>query len=272
MHDGQPRPRIIAIANQKGGVGKTTTAITLAAALAELGRDVLIVDLDPQGNASTGLGNYAADRRHTSYDVLLNRLPLAETIIATNVTRLALCPASSDLSSMDMEMAADSQRLTRLRDAFLPLIASTDSPEFVLIDCPPSLNLLTLNALIAAHSVLIPLQTEYFALEGLSQLMLTIREVRQAANPGLRIEGVLLTMYDRRNNLTVQVEEDARQTLGDLVFKTVIPRNIRLSEAPSHALPVTVYDPPSRGSEAYRALAAEILGQLPANASEGRST
>lgn len=251
-------PRIIAVANQKGGVGKTTTAINLAAGLAELGARVLIIDLDPQGNASTGLGIDPRARKMTSYDLLIDEAPLTDVIQPTGMRSLSICPANADLSSADIELVSNEKRSFLLHDALRqPVMASLDF-DFVLIDCPPSLSLLTVNALVACHSVLVPLQAEFFALEGLSQLMLTIREVRQTANPDLRIEGVVLTMYDGRNNLSQQVESDARQTLGDLVFRTVIPRNVRVSEAPSYALPVLSYDPNSKGSEAYRALAREI--------------
>jgi chromosome partitioning protein len=256
-------PRIIAIANQKGGVGKTTTAINLAAALVEKGTRVLVVDLDPQGNASTGLGVEAKDRRLTTYDLLMEDAPVIDVVRRTAFDRLYLCPANADLSSTDMQLVTNEKRSFLLHDALRhPGIESLDL-DVVLIDCPPSLSLLTVNALVAAHSVLVPLQSEFFALEGLSQLMLTIREVRATANPRLRIEGVVLTMFDGRNNLSQQVEADARATLGDLVFQTVIPRNVRVSEAPSFALPVLSYDSMSRGAVAYRDLAAEIIARHP---------
>ncbi|PTE23796.1 ParA family protein [Cereibacter changlensis] len=251
-------PRIMAIANQKGGVGKTTTAINLAAGLAELGAKILLVDLDPQGNASTGLGVEAQDRIKTTYDLLLDDAPLSEVIQATKFSTLFICPANADLSSADMELVSNEKRSFLLHDALRQPAMQDFGFDYILIDCPPSLSLLTLNAMVACHSVLVPLQSEFFALEGLSQLMLTIREVRQTANAGLRIEGVLLTMYDKRNNLSQLVETDARQNLGDLVFKTLIPRNVRVSEAPSYAMPVLAYDTTSKGSEAYRALAREI--------------
>lgn len=250
--------RIIAIANQKGGVGKTTTAINLAAGLTELGGRVLLVDLDPQGNASTGLGIDPGMRKLTTYDLLIDDAALADVIQPTGVDRLFICPSNADLSSADMDLVANEKRSFLLHDALRQPAIDVFSFDFILIDCPPSLSLLTVNALVACHSVLVPLQSEFFALEGLSQLMLTIREVRETANPDLRIEGVLLTMYDGRNNLSQQVENDARQNLGDLVFKTVIPRNVRVSEAPSYALSVLDYDSTSRGSEAYRLLALEI--------------
>lgn len=254
-----PGPRIVAIANQKGGVGKTTTAINLAAGLAEAGARVLLVDLDPQGNASTGLGIGPKQRKRTSYDVLIEEMPASEAIQPTAIPRLLIIPANSDLSSTDMELVSNERRSFLLRDALRQVSMDEYGLDFIVIDCPPSLNLLTVNAMVAADSVLIPLQSEFFALEGLSQLMLTIREVRQSANPALRIEGVVLTMFDGRNNLAQQVEKDARATLGDLVFPVVIPRNVRVSEAPSYALPVLSYDSTSKGSEAYRALAHELL-------------
>ena len=254
-------PRIIAIANQKGGVGKTTTAINLAAALAELGHGVLIVDLDPQGNASTGLGSMPDTRRKTTYDLLLEGIPLETVAVETSVEGLFLCPGTTDLASADIELVSHERRSFLLRNALRRRTELTEQLDYILIDCPPSLNLLTVNAMVAADSVLVPLQSEFFALEGLSQLMLTLREVRQGANPSLRIEGVVLTMFDGRNNLSLQVEEDAREALGELVFDTRVPRNVRISEAPSHAMPVLEYDSASKGSAAYRALASEILAR-----------
>ncbi len=252
-------PRIIAVANQKGGVGKTTTAINLAAALAETGQRVLVVDLDPQGNASTGLGIDPAERDLTTYDLLVEDAPLQDVIQDSGIPNLSIIPATVDLSSADIELISNEKRSFLLHDALRQIAMDEYSFHYILIDCPPSLNLLTVNAMVAAHSVLVPLQSEFFALEGLSQLMLTVREVRQKANPQLRIEGVVLTMFDRRNNLSQQVEEDARDNLGDLVFQTIIPRNVRLSEAPSFALPVLSYYPNSLGAQAYRALAQDIL-------------
>lgn len=252
-------PKIIAVANQKGGVGKTTTTINLAAALTEVGKRVLVVDLDPQGNASTGLGIEVEDRELTTYELLLEDIDLKEVIQATQFDGLHIVPATVDLSSADIELISNEKRSYLLHDALRQTQMDDFAFDFILIDCPPSLNLLTVNAMIAAHSVLVPLQSEFFALEGLSQLMMSIREVRQTGNKELRIEGVVLTMYDRRNNLSQQVEMDARTNLGDLVFKTMIPRNVRVSEAPSFAMPVLSYDGQSKGAVAYRALAQEVM-------------
>ncbi len=252
-------PRIIAIANQKGGVGKTTTSINLAAALVECGLRVLLVDFDPQGNASTGLGVEATQREMTSYDLLVDDAALEDVIQDTAIEGLGIVPATVDLSSVDIDLISNEKRSFLLHDALRQTAMDAFRWDYILIDCPPSLNLLTVNAMIASHSVLIPLQSEFFALEGLSQLMMSIREVRQIANPKLRIEGVVLTMFDKRNNLSQQVEADARNNLGELVFKTVIPRNVRVSEAPSYAMPVLTYEPKSQGAEAYRALAQELI-------------
>ncbi|MGZ9809132.1 ParA family protein [Pseudoroseicyclus sp. H15] len=250
--------RIIAIANQKGGVGKTTTAINLGAGLAEQGRRVLLVDLDPQGNASTGLGIERDDREVNTYDLLIGEADLAAAARPTTFPNLSVIPATTDLSSADIDLINNDNRMRLLRQALRP--EDTDF-DMILIDCPPALSLLTLNALVAADALLVPLQAEFYALEGLSQLMLTVRELRAGPNPDLRIEGVVLTMVDRRNNLASQVEEDARENLGELVFETVIPRNVRLSEAPSFARPVLEYDSNSTGAFAYRALAAELIAR-----------
>ncbi|MDA7423405.1 ParA family protein [Thalassococcus lentus] len=259
-------PKIIAVANQKGGVGKTTTTINLGAALSESGSKVLIVDLDPQGNASTGLGIEPEDREFTTYELLLEDVDLQEVIVPTMMDGLSLIPATVDLSSADMELISNEKRSFLLHDALRQPQIDGFQFDYILIDCPPSLNLLTVNAMVAADSVLVPLQSEFFALEGLSQLMLTVREIRQTANPKLRIEGVVLTMYDNRNNLSQQVEADARDNLGELVFSTIIPRNVRVSEAPSYALPVLSYDSTSKGALAYRALAKELVEKNGKNA------
>ncbi len=256
-------PKIFAVSNQKGGVGKTTTTINLATGLVESGARVLLIDLDPQGNASTGLGIAQDRRKLTTYDVLLEEASISSAILETSIPNLFICPANADLSSADVELVANEKRSFLLQDALRQLELDRYKLDFVLIDCPPSLNLLTINAMIAANSVIVPLQAEFFALEGLSQLMLTIREIRQTANPALRIEGVLITMFDSRNRLCHQVEADARATLGDVVFETVIPRNVRVSEAPSYAMSVLEYDSSSKGAEAYRALTAEVLKRNP---------
>ncbi|WP_347138231.1 AAA family ATPase [Paracoccus sp. SSK6] len=249
---------VIAIANQKGGVGKTTTAINLGAALAMAGHRTILIDLDPQGNASTGLGVTVEQRHKTIYDLLAGPEALSECAVSTRIENLSLVPATSDLSSADMELAQTKDRTRLLRRK----LEDAPAGSIVLIDCPPALGLLTVNAMVAADAVLVPLQAEFYALEGLSQLLTTVKHVRQSGNPALRINGVLLTMSDYRNNLSQQVEADARATLGDLVFPTVIPRNVRVSEAPSFAQPVLLYDPSSKGSAAYRQFAAEFAARL----------
>ncbi|NJS14918.1 MAG: ParA family protein [Sphingopyxis sp.] len=251
----------IAVANQKGGVGKTTTAINLATALAASGWKTLIVDLDPQGNASTGLGIKQAQRTASSYELLRGDVTLAEAIVPTSIPRLGIVPATVDLSGAEIELIEYQDRLHRLHAALTE--AEAAQWDICLIDCPPSLGMLTLNALIAAESLVVPLQCEFFALEGLSQLLSTVERVRGRFNASLSILGVALTMFDRRNRLTDQVADDVRACLGPIVFTTVIPRNVRLSEAPSHGLPALIYDYRCSGSEAYIALARELIGRLP---------
>ena len=251
----------IAVANQKGGVGKTTTAINLATALAAIGWGVLLVDLDPQGNASTGLGVSQSQRQQTSYDVLMGEAAIADAAIATRIPNLAVLPATVDLSGAEVELVDADQRAHRLKAALDAVPAG--KWDVAIVDCPPSLGLLTVNGLVAAHSLLVPLQCEFFALEGLSQLLQTIERIRATYNPSLSILGVVLTMYDRRNRLTEMVADDVRACLGEAVFSTFIPRNVRLSEAPSHGLPALIYDHRCSGSEAYMALAREVVGRFP---------
>jgi chromosome partitioning protein len=255
------RPRVLALANQKGGVGKTTTAINLGTALAAINERVLIVDLDPQGNASTGLGIERKSRRRSTYDVLVGEAKLSEVVLETAVPRLHIAPSTMDLSGLELEIANERERNYRLRNALLSLAgpASPDGYGYVLVDCPPSLNLLTINAMTAADSILVPLQCEFFALEGLSQLLKTVEQVKATLNPKLSIHGIVLTMYDARNNLSDQVVADVKQFMGDKVYKTIIPRNVRVSEAPSYGKPVLLYDFKCIGSQAYLKLASEVV-------------
>ena len=259
-------PRVLALANQKGGVGKTTTAINLGTALAAIGERVLIVDLDPQGNASTGLGIERKNRKRSTYHVLTGEISMSDAALPTAVPRLHIAPSTIDLSGLELEIAQERNRAFRLKNALAALSApradqsddATDGYTYVLVDCPPSLNLVTINAMAAADAILVPLQCEFFALEGLSQLLKTVEQVRANFNPGLSIHGIVLTMYDRRNNLSDQVVADVRQFMGDKVYDTIIPRNVRVSEAPSYGKPVLLYDLKCTGSQAYLKLASEI--------------
>ncbi len=250
------KTRVIAIANQKGGVGKTTTAINLGTALAAVRQNVLIVDLDPQGNASTGIGIPRHKRAINSYHVLIGEAALEDTVIETDIPGLSLVPSGIDLSGAEIELVDVPRREFRLREA---LVMGGLAFDYVLIDCPPALGLLTINALVAAQAVLVPLQCEFFALEGVSQLMKTIERVKHTFNPGLDIQGIVLTMFDKRNNLSGAVAQDVRDYFGDKVYKTVIPRNVRVSEAPSHGRPVIIYDTECAGSQAYLNLAGEVI-------------
>jgi chromosome partitioning protein len=255
-------PRIISLANQKGGVGKTTTAINLGTALAAIGERVLIVDLDPQGNASTGLGIDRRSRNVSTYDVLIGEAPLRDAVVPTAVPRLHIAASTMDLSGLELELGSTKDRAFRLRDAIAALNQNVSEPAdytYVLIDCPPSLNLLTVNAMAASDAILVPLQCEFFALEGLSQLLQTVEQVRTTLNPTLSIHGIVLTMFDSRNNLSNQVVADVRQFMGAKVYNTMIPRNVRISEAPSYGKPVLVYDLKCSGSEAYLKLATEVI-------------
>ena len=249
--------RIITVANQKGGVGKTTTAINLATALAAIGEQVLIVDLDPQGNASTGLGIQRRDRKLSSYDLLIGSHTVEEAVIPTAVPNLSIVPSTLDLLGLEMEISQQADRVFRLKKALQRPDARRYS--YVLVDCPPSFNLLTMNAMAASHSILVPLQCEFFALEGLSQLLETINQVRRSVNPSLDIQGIVLTMFDARNNLAQQVVTDVRTHLGEKVYHTLIPRNVRVSEAPSYGKPAILYDLKCAGSQAYLQLASEVI-------------
>lgn len=253
-------PRILVVANQKGGVGKTTTAINLGTALAAIGEEVLLVDLDPQGNASTGLGIGQNQRHVSTYDVLTQASPLSDAIVPTAVPRVSVAPSTLDLLGVELELATARDRALRLRNAIAAYQETATTPfSYVLIDCPPSFNLLTVNAMVAADAVVVPLQCEFFALEGLSQLLKTVDQVRNGLNPDLIIHGIVLTMFDPRNNLANQVISDVRAYLGDKVYQTVIPRNVRVSEAPSHGKPVLLYDLKCAGSQAYLKLASEVI-------------
>lgn len=258
-----PPPRVLVMANQKGGVGKTTTAINLGTALAAIGERVLIIDLDPQGNASTGLGIDRKHRTTSSYDMLVGERSLREVMVPTAVPRLFIAPSTMDLLGVELEIASDADRSFKLRRALQAYVASESgqpgSVTYVLVDCPPSLNLLTINALAAADAVVVPLQCEFFALEGLSQLLTTVEQVRKTLNPALTIHGVVLTMFDARNSLAGQVVADVRAHMGDKVYETVIPRNVRISEAPSHGKPALLYDLKCAGSQAYLKLASEVI-------------
>ena len=250
---------IVAVANQKGGVGKTTTAINLATALVAINKTVLIIDLDAQGNASTGLGISLDDRVSSTYDIIIGNAHLSDVIKRTSVEGLYIAPATTDLSSADVDLVANDKRTMVLKNSIIELVKKETKFDYIIIDCPPALSLLTINAFVACESVLVPLQAEFFALEGLSQLMLTVREVRSTLNKNIKIQGIVLTMYDKRNNLSVQIEDDVRENLGKLVYETVIPRNVRLSEAPSFSLPALIYDHKCSGSVAYQKLAIEFL-------------
>ena len=260
MSEDVRRLRILTVANQKGGVGKTTTAINLGTALAAVGERVLIIDSDPQGNASTGLGVLPQMRKKSLYDVMIDGVSIDQVVLETAVPNLFLAPAEADLSGVELELGQTPRRAYRLRDALTPLRADA-AYDYVLIDCPPSLNLLTVNAMTAADAVLVPLQCEFFALEGLSQLLRTIEQVRAALNPRLEIQGVVLTMYDKRNASSALVAKDVREHLGDRVYDTVIPRNVRVSEAPSYGKPAIIYDLHCAGSQAYLNLARELIGR-----------
>ncbi len=256
----EPHPRILAVVNQKGGVGKTTTTINLATALAAIGQKTLILDVDPQGNASTGLGIDPAMREKTTYDVLIREQKLVDSILPTAVPDLGIAPAHYDLAGVELELAGAPRRSFRMKQAIDDLVASKKYPlDYILIDCPPSLNVLTVNALTAADALLVPLQCEFFALEGLSQLLRTVELVKSSLNQELVIQGIVLTMYDGRNNLAKQVSADVRAHFGDLVYQTMIPRNVRISEAPGFGKPALIYDHACEGSQAYMKLASELV-------------
>jgi chromosome partitioning protein len=260
--ESETKPRVLVVANQKGGVGKTTTAINLGTALAAIGENVLLIDLDPQGNASTGLGIDRKARTSSSYDALIGEKPLGEVVTPTAVPRLYIAPSTMDLLGFELEIASQPDRAFKLKQALREMFATEARQPpitYVLIDCPPSLNLLTLNGLAAADAVVVPLQCEFFALEGLSQLLQTVDHVRRTLNPSLSIHGVVLTMYDPRNNLATQVVDDVRAFMGEKVYDTVIPRNVRVSEAPSYGKPVLLYDLKCMGSQAYLKLASEVI-------------
>lgn len=259
MNDASAKPRILVVANQKGGVGKTTTAINLGTALAAVGEPTLVVDIDPQGNASTGLGIARSERRVTIYDVLMGEAKLGDAVMPTRIPKLSIVPATVDLSGAELELIDIPHRNQRLKLALEEFAQSGSTFSYVLIDCPPSLSLLTINAMVAADAVVVPLQCEFFALEGLSQLLKTIDLVRANLNPELEIQGIVLTMADKRNKLSDQVAEDVRRNMGPKVYRTMIPRNVRLSEAPSHGLPALVYDLKCPGSQAYIKLAGELI-------------
>ncbi len=260
---GAKKPRVLSVANQKGGVGKTTTAINLGTGLAAVGEKVLIIDLDPQGNASTGFGIPRSEREVSTYEIIIDEAPLSSAILPTKIPNLSIVPSTVDLAGAELELINVPRRSFRLRDSlaayFDNLPPGGEAFDYVLIDCPPSLNLLTVNAMTASNAVLVPLQCEFFALEGLSQLLRTIELVKSSLNPDLEIQGVVLTMFDRRNNLSDQVAKDVREFMGDKVYNTVIPRNVRVSEAPSHGQPALVYDHRCAGSKAYMRLASELI-------------
>ncbi|MBA5723964.1 ParA family protein [Candidatus Liberibacter sp.] len=249
--------RIITIANQKGGVGKTTTAINLSTALAAIGENVLLIDLDPQGNASTGLGIELYKRKYSSYEILVGKNSLDQVLIKTSIPNLSIIPSTMDLLGIEMKIGREKDRIFRLSNALS--VKSIHNFSYILLDCPPSFNLLTMNAMAAADSILVPLQCEFFALEGLSQLLETVEEVRRTVNPILDIQGIVLTMFDSRNSLARQVVSDVRKNLGEKVYQTIIPRNVRISEAPSHGKPAIVYDLKCTGSQAYLRLASELI-------------